>query len=149
MGQISNNAYRNAIIAFLMRRDGKDCQYCHLPLEDDVTIDHIKPRKMGGPDELDNFRLVHAGCNTKAAFEAGCFTRWNKPGAREHHSAAMRGRKFTRKHKEKLAKSISNSWKKLSSEERRQRGKNISNGQNLNSDFSKRRYLNFSMKGVS
>jgi len=28
-----------------------------------TTFDHIVPRSDGGSDDLDNFRLVHGGCN--------------------------------------------------------------------------------------
>ena len=32
----------------------------------EATVDHIRPVSFGGANRLDNFRLVHRGCNNRA-----------------------------------------------------------------------------------
>ena len=51
----------------LRERDGDDCFYCGLPLEDDATIEHIIPKAEGGGNMLVNLALAHYGCNQEAA----------------------------------------------------------------------------------
>lgn len=31
--------------------------------DEDFTLDHIKPKSMGGPNDLDNLQLTHLACN--------------------------------------------------------------------------------------
>jgi 5-methylcytosine-specific restriction endonuclease McrA len=56
-------------------RDGFKCHYCGVPLYVGranvkrplalpATVDHWKPRVLGGDSEMDNLRLACAGCNT-------------------------------------------------------------------------------------
>jgi len=48
----------------IIQRDGLRCQLCGeaVPL-DDIHIDHIVPRSLGGSDEPVNLRVAHARCN--------------------------------------------------------------------------------------
>jgi hypothetical protein len=41
---------------------GSTCWLCGHPGAD--TVDHVKPRAMGGTDTLDNLRPAHGFCNT-------------------------------------------------------------------------------------
>jgi 5-methylcytosine-specific restriction endonuclease McrA len=42
-------------------RDGGICHLCGMPGA--TTADHMIPRKLGGPDTLDNLRAAHVDCN--------------------------------------------------------------------------------------
>jgi hypothetical protein len=44
-------------------QNGK-CFYCHLRLGEDVTVEHLKARKLGGQDNYGNLRAAHAKCNS-------------------------------------------------------------------------------------
>lgn len=51
------------------RRAGNCCEYCGLP-EDlsplaSLHVEHIRPRKHGGTDELDNLALACIDCNVQ------------------------------------------------------------------------------------
>jgi len=50
----------------LLERDGSDCFYCGLPLEDDITVEHIIPLISGGKNILSNMVLCHEKCNQEA-----------------------------------------------------------------------------------
>lgn len=48
----------------VIARDGLICGLCGQPVAaDDVDIDHIIPRSLGGPTTLDNLRVTHSHCN--------------------------------------------------------------------------------------
>ncbi len=47
----------------LIERDGTDCFYCSLPLEDDITLEHLIPLSSGGKNTLANMVLCHEACN--------------------------------------------------------------------------------------
>ena len=58
------------IIKYLIQRDGINCQICHKQLnfesnskKESVTIDHIVPRFLCGPDNKTNYQLTHSYCN--------------------------------------------------------------------------------------
>jgi hypothetical protein len=57
------------VIQFLIDRDGDRCQFpgCERPFtdEDPRTIDHWDPLDNGGPDHIDNYRLMHRTCNSR------------------------------------------------------------------------------------
>jgi len=55
-----------AVVAHLLEVDGPICSLCskYLSTVDDVSVDHIVPRSMGGSDRLENFRLAHRKCNS-------------------------------------------------------------------------------------
>lgn len=56
--------YKEAIVAFLVERDGNLCQICRTPLGENRDIDHIVPVKKGGKHCLSNFQLAHGACNS-------------------------------------------------------------------------------------
>lgn len=52
------------IRAILLKRDGAQCSICGRELTDDnICIDHIFPKGLGGSDNLDNLRLLCKVCN--------------------------------------------------------------------------------------
>ena len=52
------------LIEELLERDGEYCTLCGLPLDDSVTIDHLKAIHNGGTHELSNLGLAHLTCNS-------------------------------------------------------------------------------------
>jgi len=65
------------LVHLVAKRDGTDCamcgQYVDITLvsgskgnEDGPSLDHIKPRSIGGTDDLDNLQLTHWHCNRDA-----------------------------------------------------------------------------------
>lgn len=52
----------NAVVSFLIERDGHLCNICSTPLVKPINVDHIIPRSVGGQDRLENLRVVHARC---------------------------------------------------------------------------------------
>lgn len=50
----------------ILKRDGNKCFYCGLPLNDDVTLEHIDPLTAGGKNKLSNMVLAHDKCNREA-----------------------------------------------------------------------------------
>jgi 5-methylcytosine-specific restriction endonuclease McrA len=56
---------RLATIAAIVMRDGDCCYICsqgHDPY-DPWEVEHVKPKAMGGSDELENLALAHRSCN--------------------------------------------------------------------------------------
>lgn len=52
----------------LQERDGSDCFYCGLPMEDsDTSVEHLLSKADGGTDRLSNLALAHRKCNELAA----------------------------------------------------------------------------------
>jgi 5-methylcytosine-specific restriction endonuclease McrA len=53
----------------LRHRDGNVCMYCGRPFGPELlpTIDHVKPRALGGGDQLENLVLACRNCNGKKA----------------------------------------------------------------------------------
>lgn len=41
------------------------CSWCHLPLGDDMTLDHTYPRWAGGVNHIMNLTVMHTSCNTE------------------------------------------------------------------------------------
>ena len=58
------------MIATLLERNGEWCGLCGLPLNEDITVDHIKPVTSGGLHETQNLTLAHMKCNQ---------SKYNKP----------------------------------------------------------------------
>lgn len=56
------NTYRKQK-AQLLERDGKLCFYCHTPLEQDITVEHLIELNKGGKNDLSNMVLAHEKCN--------------------------------------------------------------------------------------
>lgn len=48
---------------FLLERDGTKCFFCNKEMGEDVTIEHLLPRKSGGNDNYANLVLAHQKCN--------------------------------------------------------------------------------------
>jgi 5-methylcytosine-specific restriction endonuclease McrA len=56
--------WKEAIIYYLVDRDGWNCFYCKKPVDyKDVSIGHKIARCLGGRDRLENFILCHKFCN--------------------------------------------------------------------------------------
>lgn len=56
----------NAIVYFLLERDGENCCFCNqLMTLIDIQIDHKIPVMLGGEDRMYNLRLAHKTCNIK------------------------------------------------------------------------------------
>ena len=60
-----------AKLAAIRERVGDECWYCGNPMRfgppynmgKAATLEHWKPRSLGGTSELGNLRLCHVGCN--------------------------------------------------------------------------------------
>lgn len=63
----TNKIKRLKRIERLVARDGNLCAGCGEPLGQDITIDHIIPQALGGPNWMENQQLMHAKCNQKKA----------------------------------------------------------------------------------
>lgn len=64
----TGTSIRNAVIDFLLKRDGYYCGICTKPLDTNTLhINHIVPSAIGGPDTLENFNLTHPACNMAQA----------------------------------------------------------------------------------
>lgn len=50
----------------LLARDGDNCFFCRLPLNDDITVEHLVSVAHGGPNHISNLFLAHAPCNQRA-----------------------------------------------------------------------------------
>lgn len=49
---------------YVIERDGLTCRLCGDPVEpDDVHIDHVFPRVLGGDDSPANLQVAHSTCN--------------------------------------------------------------------------------------
>jgi len=57
-----NPSYRKEKINIL-KRDGSNCFLCNLPLNDDISLDHLQPLSAGGKNTLSNMVLMHEKCN--------------------------------------------------------------------------------------
>lgn len=56
----------------VIERDGFVCGLCGGEVEpDDVHIDHIMPKSLGGPDLLDNLQVSHSLCNMRKGNRIG------------------------------------------------------------------------------
>jgi len=47
----------------LLKRDGRHCFYCGLPLEDDISLEHLISLSSGGKNTISNMVLCHEKCN--------------------------------------------------------------------------------------
>lgn len=57
------NAKRKAV---LLKRDGRDCFYCGLPMNDnEITVEHLIALDNGGNNRLENLMLAHEKCNNE------------------------------------------------------------------------------------
>jgi len=55
---------REAVVDFLVNRDGINCPYCRLPLDmNNLHLAHKLALALGGKNRLDNYFLAHPKCN--------------------------------------------------------------------------------------
>lgn len=67
-----NTDRKRARVRFLMKRDGDICVYCKKTLTDeDRTLEHKRPRALGGTNHISNLALACFRCNT---YLGGFFT---------------------------------------------------------------------------
>lgn len=50
----------------ILKRDGEQCFYCLMPLESDITIEHLFSLSQGGTNHISNLVLAHKQCNEDA-----------------------------------------------------------------------------------
>ena len=63
--RLHNLDYHQMVISLLIQRDGRVCEHCGLEIADtDISIDHKRPRCVGGTNEAKNLRLLHKRCNS-------------------------------------------------------------------------------------
>jgi len=48
---------------FILNRDNRECTKCHS--KEDLTVDHIYPRSLGGLSDIENLRTLCRSCNSK------------------------------------------------------------------------------------
>lgn len=58
---------RRKVIDRVLARDGDDCWFCHGPLMEDITLEHLLPKSAGGSNSVKNIVLAHEECNQLAA----------------------------------------------------------------------------------
>lgn len=63
MARDTKKEHHEAIVAYLIERDGDICSICNIILDRTVSIDHIIEVRDGGIHRLENFRAVHRKCN--------------------------------------------------------------------------------------
>lgn len=67
-------SWRRALYRYLAQRDGESCALCGELVDLSIpggprgsgkgpSVDHVQPRKMGGPDDPANLTLTHWACN--------------------------------------------------------------------------------------
>jgi hypothetical protein len=61
-GQVNRAAIPQGLRDFVFDRDGHACVRCRTT--DDLTLDHIHPWSLGGPDTADNLRVLCRSCNS-------------------------------------------------------------------------------------
>lgn len=62
--------YRTTIVQNLLDRDGNQCWYCSLPLDEDITLEHLLSMRIGGGNHIDNLVLAHKQCNQLAGHKS-------------------------------------------------------------------------------
>ncbi len=79
----------------LFLRDGFECVYCNSP--DDLTFDHVIPRRLGGKTEWANISAACSRCNLRKGGrlpkDAQMFPK-RKPYAPTRHQLQSQGRRF-------------------------------------------------------
>ena len=130
----STYAVWNAVVEFILKRDGDLCGICGNELVSNIQIDHVIPRSVGGADTLDNFRLVHGRCNV-SHFRKNFKTKPHPPRSPElrqkmselmkHHWDEIRtGERAAPAYGPGVrSKAIQKQWERLSSEQRFERGR--------------------------
>jgi len=82
---------QNRVPAFtrfnLFLRDGFECVYCHSP--DELTFDHLIPRRLGGKTSWENIVAACSSCNLRKG---------GKPFQPNMHQLQAQGRRFPPNH---------------------------------------------------
>lgn len=61
-----NSKQRNSKLPQIIARDGSYCCWCkRFLLHNELTIEHIIPKSMGGTNALENLRCACSQCNRK------------------------------------------------------------------------------------
>ena len=50
----------------LVDRDGRDCFFCGMPMENYITLEHLLSIIHSGPNRIENCVLAHSECNEEA-----------------------------------------------------------------------------------
>ena len=61
-GQVNRAPIPDEVRSFVYARDGRACQRCGAT--ENLTLDHIHPWSLGGPDTPDNLRVLCRPCNS-------------------------------------------------------------------------------------
>jgi hypothetical protein len=64
--QVKSTGARAPKVRALFERDGPNCFYCHLALEEDYTLEHLLSKIHGGINHVANLALAHRACNAEA-----------------------------------------------------------------------------------
>ena len=66
MSKMNPSKKKNKIIALLLR-DGRNCPYCGVKFNtiEDITLDHVVPKSLGGSDSNKNLLLSCQECNQR------------------------------------------------------------------------------------
>ncbi|MFI5985099.1 HNH endonuclease [Streptomyces sp. NPDC051555] len=62
-GQVNRAAIPDSVRAVVLNRDGHACQACHS--NENLTLDHIYPWSLGGPDTVENLQTLCRSCNSR------------------------------------------------------------------------------------
>lgn len=62
-GQVGRKAIPAQVRMAVMERDGHRCVLCSAA--EDLTLDHIHPWSLGGPDTVENLRVLCRSCNSR------------------------------------------------------------------------------------
>ena len=65
-GKREDKKGRSRLMATVALRDGENCFYCHKPLHEDRSLEHLLSITFGGSNHLANLVLAHKECNEAA-----------------------------------------------------------------------------------
>lgn len=77
--ECSRHPNLSRFVPLLVERDGTICYLCDQDIDLSIAypdpmshqVDHVIPRRVGGPDHMDNYRLVHMKCNLDKRYQSG------------------------------------------------------------------------------
>lgn len=59
------SARRKGWVKTLRKKQHDKCYWCHEPLGDDVTLEHLVPLSKNGEDSIENAAAAHSKCNSE------------------------------------------------------------------------------------
>ena len=65
-GKREDKKGRSRLMVTVALRDGENCFYCHKPLHEDRSLEHLLSLTFGGSNHLANMVLAHRECNEAA-----------------------------------------------------------------------------------